>query len=267
MAAVLSNGGGFYGPRPYLSEAERLGLTILPPDVNESGWEYRGKGRDLRVGLMPIKGLSRRCIKRIVEERDTQRFENFADFITRVEPAKADALLLLKAGALDSLGNGLGRIGMAWYIRAYGNNGTVRYAPSRLKGLPCGDLAEETRHAQEVGALGFPVSFHPLQLFRNRIDRLNRKPLPAAALSQHIGKPVTMAGWPIAGKGTSTRKGEPMEFVSLEDETDTFEATFFPRAYRKFCRTISFSRPLILKGVVEEQYGAVSLRVEGVEAL
>lgn len=267
MAAVLSNGGGFYGPRPYLSEAERMGLTILPPDVNESGWEYHGNGNALRVGLMPVKGLSRKCLDTILEERDKQRFSGFADFITRVEPHKADALLLLRAGALDSLGNGLGRIGMAWYIRAYGNNGAVRYVSSRLEGLPCGDLPAETRNAQEVGALGFPVSFHPLQLFQDRIDRLAPQPLAAADLHLYVGKPVTMAGWPIAGKGTHTRKGEPMEFVSLEDETDTFEATFFPAAYKKFCQTISFSGPLVLKGVVEEQYGAVSLRVEGLRSL
>jgi len=81
MAAVLSNGGGFYAPRAYLSEAERMGIAVLPPDVNESGWEYRScskaetkdlPGRSasaIRVGLAPIKGLSRACMETIFSER------------------------------------------------------------------------------------------------------------------------------------------------------------------------------------------------------
>jgi len=175
--------------------------------------------------------------------------------------------VLLKAGALDSLADGLGRVGMAWYIRAFGNDDGMTYTPARLHNLPCGDVPESTRLAQEIAALGFPVSFHPLHLYRDRIAALKARLLPAAGLRHHIGKRVTLVGWPIAGKSTCTRRGEPMEFISLEDETDTFEATFFPNAYRKFCRMVSFSRPLVLAGIVEEQFSAISVSVEQVGRL
>jgi DNA polymerase III alpha subunit len=156
---------------------------------------------------------------------------------------------------------------MAWYIRAYGNDDALTYSRSRMRGLPCGDLPEANKQRQEIDTVGFPISFHPLHLFRNQIEELNPQPLPAAKLRDHLGESVVLVGYPIAGKSTVTRKGEPMEFVSLEDETDTFEATLFPKAYRRFCQMVSFSRPLVITGVVEEQFEAVSVRVEELRAL
>ncbi|HQO77445.1 MAG TPA: DNA polymerase III subunit alpha, partial [Thermodesulfobacteriota bacterium] len=119
IAAVLSNGGGFYAPRAYISEAVRMGITILSPDVAVSDNGYTGSGTLLRVGLSAIKGLSWLCREGILEERAKQQFTSFVDFMMRVRPTQPDALLLLKAGALDSLSSKLGRIGMAWYIRAH----------------------------------------------------------------------------------------------------------------------------------------------------
>src|ERR671923_271706 len=58
MAAVLSNGGGFYQPFAYVAEAMRMGLRVLPPDINASDFRCIGKGREIRIGLQFVKGLS-----------------------------------------------------------------------------------------------------------------------------------------------------------------------------------------------------------------
>ena len=60
MAAVISNQGGFYSTFAYVSEARRLGLGILPPDVNRSQVRWTGADRELRVGLMALKDLARK---------------------------------------------------------------------------------------------------------------------------------------------------------------------------------------------------------------
>ena len=57
IAAVISNQGGFYSTFAYISEARRMGLAILPPDVNASDWAYRGEGDRLRIGLMQVKTI------------------------------------------------------------------------------------------------------------------------------------------------------------------------------------------------------------------
>ncbi len=70
MAAVLANGGGFYHPFAYVAEAMRMGLTVLPPDVNASDVRTTGRGREVRIGLQFVKGLSAEGVERILEARD-----------------------------------------------------------------------------------------------------------------------------------------------------------------------------------------------------
>ena len=69
MAAVISNQGGFYSTFAYLSEARRMGLTILPLDINTSEWAYRGIGMTLYLGFMQLKGLERAFVTRFLKER------------------------------------------------------------------------------------------------------------------------------------------------------------------------------------------------------
>ena len=73
MAAVLANGGGFYHPFAYVAEAMRMGLTVLPPDVNASDFRCTGRGTELRIGLQFIKGLSAEGAERILAGRDGGR--------------------------------------------------------------------------------------------------------------------------------------------------------------------------------------------------
>ncbi len=75
------------------------------------------------------------------------------------------------------------------------------------------------------------------------------------------------AGWLITGKVVSTRKGEPMEFLTFEDETGTIETTFFPDAYRRHWDQLQSHAPCVLHGLVEEDFGALTLTVERLEQL
>src|SRR5687768_18085655 len=69
MAAVLSKGGGFYHAFAYVAEAMRMGLTVLPPDVNASDFRCLGKGREIRIGLQFVKGLSGDAVERVLAAR------------------------------------------------------------------------------------------------------------------------------------------------------------------------------------------------------
>jgi DNA polymerase III alpha subunit len=88
-----------------------------------------------------------------------------------------------------------------------------------------------------------------------------RGTVKAAALARHTGRQVRVAGLLITAKVVHTRRGEPMEFVTFEDETGLVETTFFPAAYRRFCTLLDRSRPLLLEGRVEEDFGAHTLTV------
>jgi error-prone DNA polymerase len=70
MAAVLGNGGGFYHPFAYVAEAMRMGLAVHPPDVNASDFRCTGQGRELRIGLQFVKGLSAEGAERVLRARE-----------------------------------------------------------------------------------------------------------------------------------------------------------------------------------------------------
>ena len=78
---------------------------------------------------------------------------------------------------------------------------------------------------------------------------------------------VRVIGWYVTAKMVTTRRGEPMEFLSSEDTTALYEATFFPRTYARFCCMMTTVRPYVLTGRVEEDLGAVSLNVSDIRFL
>ena len=100
IAAVLANGGGFYHPFAYVAEARRMGLTILPPDVNASEFRTTGSGREVRIGLQFISGLSAAGGEAGTRGRP---YRDFADFRARARLSNDDLRTLIKAGACDSI--------------------------------------------------------------------------------------------------------------------------------------------------------------------
>jgi DNA polymerase-3 subunit alpha/error-prone DNA polymerase len=104
-----------------------------------------------------------------------------------------------------------------------------------------------------------------MELFAHRLQK--RRTVKAVDLPRFIGRRVTFAGWLITGKVVSTKKGDPMEFLTFEDESGIVETTFFPQAYRRFCHIIDRQRPYLLIGKVETDWGAITLTVEKAERI
>ncbi|MFQ5905641.1 MAG: DNA polymerase III subunit alpha [bacterium] len=271
IAAVISNQGGYYSTFEYVSEAKRMGLRVLLPDINESKKEYTGKGRQVRVGLMQLKGLSERAMDRILAERERGRFSSLEDFMRRVPIDPSEIRMLVKAGCFDSVSGSEGRPGLMWKLHLSSSEERDKGGmlslfevdappPPSVRGY---DEATVLRH--EVEVLGFLVSRHPLSLYQERLGALDY--VEGEDLAGHVGERVKTVGWLVTGKTIQTRTGQPMEFVSFEDTTGIYETTFFPDAYGRFSHMLETSRPYILTGKVESDMGAVYLLVENVEPL
>ena len=101
-----------------------------------------------------------------------------------------------------------------------------------------------------------------MTLFADTIARQNT--VKAVDLPRYTGRRVRIAGWLITAKVVSTKRGDPMEFLTFEDETGVVETTFFPEAYRRFCHLIDRGRPYLLSGKVEADWGATTLTVDSV---
>jgi DNA polymerase III alpha subunit len=213
MAAVLSHSGGFYGQRAYLSECERLGLRVLPPDVNYSGLDYEAEGpAAIRVSLGEIKGVRREVLGRIVDKRGRGgRYTSLGGFIRHVRPPEADLGVLIQCGALDSLG--LSRPEMQWladgeYKAALNGGGlpldeTHCLADFRSRvGAKLRDHDELAKLDLELTHFGMLISRHPLTLIGTPPPGV----IKACELSRHVGRQVRLLGWCVTTKRVGIRQ-------------------------------------------------------------
>ena len=113
------------------------------------------------------------------------------------------------------------------------------------------------KHESET--LGFLLSVHPLDLYRDVLK--GRNYVRARDLRRHVDKQVTTIGWLITGKTVATKDGHTMKFLSFEDTTGAYETVLFPKVYNRYCHLLNASRPYILKGKVEEDFGSINVNV------
>ena len=277
IAAVISNQGGFYGTFAYVSEARRMGLTILPPDINRSEVRWTGAGNAIRTGLLSIKGLSAEIQARIVTERRQGRYRSMREVLERLRPAEDEARALIHCGALDELNPGGNRAALMWQLGCRLKSASAKSRPQTQSLFGSADKArtcrppplppddERERLRREFSVLGFLCDRHPMELYDPVLQKL--RTVKAVDLPRHLGKQVRLAGWLITGKVVTTKHGDPMEFLTFEDETGIVETTFFPETYRRFCHMIDRQRPYLLTGKVEEDWGAITLTVNRVERI
>ena len=276
MASVMSNLGGYYSTFGYYSEARRLGLKVLLPNINASEIRHTGLNDWVQIGFMQLKGIKQSGLEYIIAERQAQgRFTSFESFLRRMpELDMGDIRILIKAGCFDGVEGMAARPRLMWQLFQTRTGQQRRDKPVSLLDLndrdsyyipDTGGYSEKTMLIHEADVLGFLVSRHPLSLYAGLLQQLSY--VRACDLGQHVGREVPVIGWLITGKVVHTKDDEPMEFISFEDTTAIYETVFFPEVYRKFCRMLSNARPYLLRGLVEEDFGAISLTVKHVEFL
>jgi len=267
MAAVISNRGGYYSTFAYVSEARRMGIEILSPDVNQSDIRWQGRHRVMRPGLMAVRGLGMNTMERIVGERRRRVYSSIPDFFERVGPDKDEARALLHAGAFDALHPGEDRARMLWNVimaakmRA-GPAGREQNLFCAVAGIPTPLFPSEPRIRRlrrEFSVLGFLCECHPMVLYDDVLKKMNV--IKAADIRRFVGRRIQMAGFLVTGKRVRTKHGDPMEFVTFEDETGLVETVLFPEVYRRCCSTLYHKGLFVLGGTVEEDFGACTLTV------
>jgi len=276
MSAVLSNQGGYYRPHAYIAEARRMRLFTKGPDINASRWLYYGKGRDVVIGLMAIKGLSVSGAEAIFEERERGgNYTCIEDFSRRVRLNRDDIIALCPAGVFDSIAADLPRPLQARKLFGMRNeeggmrNGELFEANSRepvIAPVINKFTKNENDLWEEYRALGFLRRAHPLALWKNEVLAVKYR-TKASQIENYVGCNVKMIGWAVTQKDVWTKDGQTMCFLSLEDETALYETVIFPQVYEKYNKLLFEQKPLLVYGRVADDQGAVSLEVNRIEAL
>ena len=240
MAAVLTNGKGFYDPLVYVLESYRLGLKFLPPSVNEPGPAFTVQDAAIRVPLIRAKGLTESTTRRLLAERGRGAFTSLPDFHRRVKPLPEELEALIRAGGFDEFGELRTRqFWEAQYLnRAFGDGQGAGQGwllpPPSWDHFPGVSMCEPTRRERleaETELFGYAVSGHPLELFD---DLAWDTYCPVARLGEHIGETVVACGLVVEQRIHHQLTGEPMKFLTLADWTGIVETELFAQTYKNY---------------------------------
>lgn len=254
-----------------IDECRKLGIEVLPPDVNESERDFVVTSNKIRFGLAAIKNVGVGAVESIVEARvDKGAFRNVFDFTERVNVRavnKKTMESLVLAGALDSLsGNRAELFSAIESAITYGQQrqqelqagqsslfddlpaaSSAAVQPS-LPSLP--DWGEREKLAKEKSVLGFYVSGHPLEEWRQEAEALSTVTL--GDFDPDVdGGIVRACGILTAVRTKIDKRGKTMAFVTLEDFSGKAECLVFSDAYERSKSAIAEERPVMLTGKAE----------------
>ncbi len=277
----------------YLGECRRMGIRVLPPDVNESIGFFAAVGEDIRFGLEAIRNVGANVVEAIVAARDEKGgYTSFSDFLSKVPAVvcnKRTIESLIKAGAFDSLGDkrqGLVRVheqyvdalvdikrkeavGQDSLFGAFdmggGDEASAVGSGLGLDGLPPVPQVEwdkGTLLAFEREMLGLYVSDHPLFGIEHVLQQHADTPITALTAEEGgrgDGATVTVAGLITGLQLKRTKKGDLWAIVTVEDLEGAIECLFFPSTYLTVSTMLSTDVVCAVRGRVNRRDDQVSI--------
>jgi DNA polymerase-3 subunit alpha len=269
MAALLSSSiGDTDSVVKFINEAREVGIDVLAPDVNESGYKFTVIGdKRIRFGLGAIRNVGKSAIDSILAARAERPFTSFFDFCDRIDLRLCNKRVfeaLIASGALDNLG---GHRAQYWAVldsalqeaslkqqeAAVGqfsllggvDDSTSVHAPRVLPNIA--ELAESERLTREKEILGFYISGHPLEPFRVECELFATHTV--AQLGKWTDQPVAL-GVVITAvkKQISKRSGAEFARLTVEDFSGSSEVLVFPEAWTLLGDRVKTDVPVLLKG-------------------
>lgn len=284
MAALLSSVMNTKDRVPqYVAEARAMKIEVLPPDVNDSGHRFTAVGGKIRFGLSAVKGVGENVVEEIIKAREEGGpFEDIFDFCDRVNPKTYNKRVLeslIKCGAFDGTGHSrtamLSLHAKAVERAAAGAKGAsdeqfamfdvTELAPPKPDMPATGDDKKQTLE-WEKETLGLFVSDHPLRPILHKLGKHTD-----TAISElegcRDGAVVWVGGLATSVRVNTTRKGDMMAMMQLDDTCGLAEVLVFPRVYAKFSAAVREDAVVKIKGRVETKEGVPRVMAMEVEEL
>lgn len=243
-----------------ISECRKMSINVLPPDINQSGQEFKIIDNSIRFGLAAVKGVGDAAIESILVSREKSgSFSSIEDFYSKIDTRKVNKKViesLIKAGAFDSLG--ITRAGAMLFAHNIlnGSRSLSLLGQQNIFGEEAREqLTKEWDEAEiqsnEKEALGFYITSHPLSKYRGRLSNLNikstselenipdRSEVQVAGVISHIKK--------ILKKGTL----DTIAYLTVEDEDGHVEAIVFSDLFKNFADILKKDSILVIKGTID----------------
>ncbi len=256
----------------YSAECQRLGIRVLPPDINKSGLGFTVDGEDIRFGLLALKNVGRNLINAVIEKRQEGPYTSMYDFCTKMygrEINRRAVESFIKSGSFDGFGDsrramleglermlksieGENRRNLEGQITLFGGTEEEekqnRYELPKTPEYPHNELL---RMEKEIS--GLYLSGHPLDQYREQIRRfatVNVSQLLGEEVEQMDGRQVTLVCTVVRTKYLTTRSDSMMAFVTVEDLGGSIELLVFPKVLTQCGAAIYDNAVVVVRGKV-----------------
>jgi DNA polymerase-3 subunit alpha len=280
MAALLTSvTGSTDDVVKYINECREMGIAVEPPDINVSDANFTPHGQAIRFGLAAVKNVGGNAIESIVKGRKKlgRNFRSFYEFCEEVDLRLLNKRVLeslIKSGAMDCFGRraqlmqaldtAIEQAQKAQRDAESGQHGlfgvfeeTAQAASDALPNVP--DWDEHTRLSAEKEILGFFITGHPMEKYKEKLADLNALSTEdIAALKKSTAKDenITTAGLISGLRVAKSRRGDLWAQASLEDMLGKVELLVFPEAYKKLAEKVKLEVPVLIRGGVRIEEGA-----------
>jgi len=257
----------------HMSTCKDMGISILPPDINESEKDFSISGENIRFGLGAVKNVGDTAINSIIEARKKGKFTSFMDFLTRIDLRRTNKRVLeslIKCGAFDSLCHKRRQLmhyfeemieeaqrqqkelqsAQASFFEQFdaanspNNAGSVYEIPD----LP--EWEQKELLSMEKEALGFYITSHPLLRYADHLGLVTNA--NSGNLSTKKDKDsVTIAGVVSSFSERQTKKKEIMCNIILEDLQGSANVIFWADTYSKYYAILHEDEPLVISGIID----------------
>lgn len=264
----------------YKEECLKMGFKVLPPDINESLSEFAVENGNIRYALAAIKSVGAANMDAIVAERNKNgKFKDISDFINRVDARQINRRQieqLIKAGAFDCLEKSRGKL-MANLDTIISNIASatemknsaqsslfgVEELSAKISLVEKPDWPELEKLQQEAEAIGFYLSAHPLDSYREGMDRLGVKKYIEVAQGLRAGDNLhcKFAGC-VNGFKKMSKNGNTFAFLELSDGTSNFDGVLFSDALSKYQDIINSGNPLLVTVTLNKKENEDRLRMQ-----
>lgn len=270
----------------YLGECRRMGITVLPPDVNSSAANFTAVGADIRFGLTAVRNVGANVVEAIVRTREEKgAFTSFTDFLDKVPAVvcnKRTIESLIKAGAFDSLGHARRALllvheqavdsvigvkrkeaeGQFDLFADLGGDGPDDGAGFQVTVPELPDWDKKQRLAFEREMLGLYVSDHPLSGLEHVLAQA--ADVSIATLNADEARPdgstVVVAGLITSLQRKMSKQGNPWAAVTVEDMEGSVEIMFFGETYLAYSTVLAEDQVVVVRGRVRRRDDAMQLQ-------
>ncbi len=267
----------------YLADCRRLGITVLPPDVNESVHNFASVGADIRYGLGGVRNVGANVVQSLIATRESKgAFTDFSDYLHKIDIAACNKKVtesLVKAGAFDSLGHsrkglflvqsdavdsvlGTKKAEAMGQFDLFGGAGDDDADAANVFAIKVPDDEWEEKHklALEREMLGLYVSGHPLNGVAHLLGRQTDTQIPTILEGDIANDTQVRVGGILASVNRRVNKnGMPWASAQLEDLTGGIEVLFFPQAYSVYGAEIADDAVVLVNAKVAIRDDRISL--------